>query len=45
VLVYPGFFFDFDRDGYVVMSLLVPPAEFRAGASRVLETIDGPAAS
>ena len=45
VLVYPGYFFDFDRDGYVVMSLLVPPAEFRAGASRVLETIDGPAGS
>ena len=45
VLVYPGYFFDFDRDGYVVMSLLVPPVEFRAGASRVLETMDGPADS
>jgi aspartate/methionine/tyrosine aminotransferase len=45
VLVYPGYFFDFDRDGYLVMSLLVPPAEFRAGASRVLETMDGPADS
>jgi alanine-synthesizing transaminase len=43
VLVYPGYFFDFDRDGYVVMSLLVPPADFRAGASRVLEALDGPA--
>jgi aspartate/methionine/tyrosine aminotransferase len=40
VIVYPGYFFDFDRDGYVVMSLLVPPAEFRAGASRVLETME-----
>jgi alanine-synthesizing transaminase len=45
VLVYPGYFFDFDRDGYVVMSLLVPPVEFRAGASRVLETMDDPADS
>jgi len=45
VRVYPGFFFDFECDGYVLMSLLGPPAEFRAGASRVLETIDGPAAS
>jgi alanine-synthesizing transaminase len=45
VLVYPGYFFDFDRDGYVVMSLLVPPVEFRRGASRVLETMDGPADS
>jgi alanine-synthesizing transaminase len=44
VLVYPGYFFDFNRDGYIVMSLLVPPAAFRAGASRVLETMDtGPA--
>jgi hypothetical protein len=25
------------------MSLLVPPADFRAGASRVLEALDGPA--
>jgi hypothetical protein len=42
--VYPGYFFDFNRDGYIVMSLLVPPAAFRAGASRVLETMDtGPA--
>jgi aspartate/methionine/tyrosine aminotransferase len=45
VLVYPGYFFDFDRDGYVVISLLVPPADFRAGASRVLESMDGPADS
>jgi alanine-synthesizing transaminase len=45
VLVHPGYFFDFDRDGYVVMSLLAPPAEFGAGASRILETMDGPADS
>ena len=35
VLVHPGYFFDFDRDGYFVVSLLVQPGEFRAGASRM----------
>ena len=42
VLIHPGYFFDFDRDGYVVMSLLAAPAEFGAGASRILEAMDGP---
>ena len=42
VLIHPGYFFDFDRDGYVVMSLLPAPAEFGAGASRILEAMDGP---
>ncbi len=40
VLVHPGYFFDFDRDGYFVVSLLVQPGEFRAGASRMFETMD-----
>ena len=41
VLVHPGYFFDFDRDGYFVVSLLVADrTEFRAGASRMLDTID-----
>jgi aspartate/methionine/tyrosine aminotransferase len=43
VLVHPGFLFDFDRDGYIVLSLLAPPREFRDGASRVFDTwIDEP---
>jgi alanine-synthesizing transaminase len=41
VLVHPGYFFDFDRDGFFVVSLLVPPDDFRAGVSRMLETFDG----
>jgi aspartate/methionine/tyrosine aminotransferase len=40
VIVYPGFFFDFDRDGYLVVSLLVTPADFERGIARVFETID-----
>jgi alanine-synthesizing transaminase len=41
VLVHPGYFFDFDRYGFFVVSLLVPPDDFRAGVSRMLETFDG----
>jgi aspartate/methionine/tyrosine aminotransferase len=40
VLVHPGYFFDFDRDGFFVVSLLVQPDDFRAGVSRMLETFD-----
>jgi alanine-synthesizing transaminase len=31
VLVQPGYFFDFDRDGYLVLSLLTPADTFEAG--------------
>jgi aspartate/methionine/tyrosine aminotransferase len=31
VLVQPGFFYDFERSGYVVVSLLTPPEIFREG--------------
>jgi hypothetical protein len=40
VLVHPGYFFEFDRDGFFVVSLLVQPDDFRAGVSRMLETFD-----
>lgn len=40
VLVHPGHFYDFPNDGYLVLSLLTLPDEFRAGASRVLETLN-----
>jgi aspartate/methionine/tyrosine aminotransferase len=36
VLVHPGFFFDFDRDTFVIVSLLVEPARFELGVSRML---------
>ena len=37
LLVQPGFFFDFDEDGWVVVSLLQPPEIFAEGVRRVLE--------
>jgi alanine-synthesizing transaminase len=36
VLVHPGHFYDFPRDGYLVVSLLTPGGEFREGVKRVL---------
>jgi len=37
VLVHPGRFFDFRQDGFVVLSLITPEAEFREGVKRMLE--------
>jgi len=36
VLVHPGHFYDFPSDGFLVISLLTPPSEFREGAHRLL---------
>ena len=36
VLVHPGYFFDFSREAYVVVSLLPEPASFDAGVARLL---------
>ena len=41
VVVYPGFFFDFPREAFLVVSLLPEPAQFREGVRRVLERVDG----
>ena len=35
VLVQPGFFFDFDEDGWVVVSLLQEPSQFKEAISRI----------
>lgn len=35
VVVQPGFFYDFERSGYLVLSLLPEPAVFRAGLAAV----------
>lgn len=40
VLVHPGHFYDFPRDGFLVLSLLTPSAEFCEGARRVLELLN-----
>ena len=41
VLVHPGHFYDFPNDGYLVLSLLTPPAEFREGTRRIFELMNG----
>jgi alanine-synthesizing transaminase len=40
VLVHPGHFYDFPSDGYLVLSLIGPGAEFAEGIGRVLEIDD-----
>jgi alanine-synthesizing transaminase len=35
VLVHPGYFFDFETDGFLVLSLLPEPANFSEGARRL----------
>ena len=41
VLVHPGYFFDFPREAFVVVSLLVQPAVFDRAIPRVLERASG----
>ncbi len=36
VVVHPGHFYDFPRDGYLVLSLITAEAEFKEGMDRVL---------
>jgi alanine-synthesizing transaminase len=40
VMVHPGHFFDFPSDGYLILSLLTPPAEFRKGIEKVLQFLN-----
>jgi alanine-synthesizing transaminase len=39
VLIHPGHFYDFPSDGYLVLSLITPVAEFSDGLGRVLSLI------
>jgi alanine-synthesizing transaminase len=39
VLVHPGHFYDFPRDGYLVLSLITPPSQLREGMERVLDVL------
>ena len=41
VVVHPGFFFDFPREAYLVVSLLPDPGGFGEGVRRLLERVDG----
>src|SRR5579864_6249770 len=40
VFVHPGHFYDFSSDGYLVVSLLTPLADFREGVSRILKSFN-----
>jgi alanine-synthesizing transaminase len=42
VLVHPGYFFDFPRESYLIVSLLVPEASFAEGIARILQRLDHP---
>jgi aspartate/methionine/tyrosine aminotransferase len=37
VLVHPGYFFDFQHEAFVVVSLLPPPHLFRDGVAKLLQ--------
>ena len=37
VLVHPGHFYDFPRDGYLVLSLITPQLEFAEGMTAILQ--------
>ena len=40
VVVHPGHFYDFPSDGYLVLSLITPKAEFAEGMQRMLEMLN-----
>jgi aspartate/methionine/tyrosine aminotransferase len=42
VLLHPGYFFDFQREGHLVVSLLARPDELLAGLGVLLELLGGP---
>ena len=42
VLVHPGFFFDFEREAYLIVSLLVEPVAFDSAIARVLARASKP---
>jgi len=39
VLVHPGYFFDFPREAYLVLSLLPRPGVFDGGVERILDAL------
>ena len=41
VVVHPGYFFDFEGDGFLVVSLIPEPSEFRDGIERVARRMMG----
>ena len=45
VLAHPGYFFDFPRESYLVVSLLTPESQFAQGIDRVLRRVAWPVVS
>ncbi len=41
VLVHPGHFFNFARDGFLVLSLITPEQQFQEGVRRLRQFFDG----
>src|SRR5246127_1510371 len=39
VVVHPGHFYDFESDGYLVLSLITPEADFEQGIERLLDFV------
>jgi alanine-synthesizing transaminase len=39
VIVHPGHFYDFPQDGYLVVSLITPEAEFQNGIALILNIV------
>jgi alanine-synthesizing transaminase len=39
VLVHPGYFFDFEKEAFLVLSLLPPPGEFAEGVARLVRRV------
>jgi aspartate/methionine/tyrosine aminotransferase len=40
VYVHPGHFFDFDREAYIVVSLLTPEATLQEGINRIVQRVN-----
>jgi len=40
LLVHPGYFFDFEKEGYIVLSLLPPNEVFKEGIERLLNSVN-----
>jgi alanine-synthesizing transaminase len=40
VLVHPGHFYDFPSDGYLIVSLITPPENFRHGIEQILKLLN-----
>jgi hypothetical protein len=41
VLVHPGHFFNFSREGFLVLSLIAPEREFQEGIRRLKIFVEG----